>query len=273
MKIARDQVLARPRLAQQQDGARVMGGGGGQVGLVKLLAQARHLLAVPDQLRRAVRTVALQPLPLLLQLAVALLAGEEQPEGVAQGGRVALQEGKVVGRVAQRARPRLEIEDGQGRLRPGIGDRRAEHGVGPSLQGARLARALPLELRVLDELRLAGLHRLANARGADALHLLPAEAGLHLLELEPAGADALQLQRIGRADAQQQRLLRPERARDVLERLRERGRGIASRAQDLEGARESLQEVVTARGRRRARLGRSDVGHAGQSRPRFADFQ
>ena len=110
------------------------GGRGRDVALVQLGPQPAHLLAVADDLGRAPAAVALQAPPVVLQLAVALLAGEEEAEGVAERGGVAAQEGHVAFRVAAGAGRGLEVEHGQHRARPGVADRGAEHGVRPPAQ-------------------------------------------------------------------------------------------------------------------------------------------
>ena len=265
MKIAGDQVLAGAGVAEDQDRARAARGGRGQVGLVELGAQAPDLLAVADDLRRVAAALALQARPVLLQLAVALLARQEEPERVAERRRVPAQERDVGGRVAGGARPRLEVEDRERRARPGIGHGRAQHGVRPAGERARLGRVAAVELRVLDELRLHRLDRAADARRADAGDALPGQARLHLAEREAARADALELERLRVLHAQQERLLGAERARRVRERLGERGGGVARGAEDLERARERAQQVLAPLGRRVEDAFGFAFGHRGAS--------
>jgi len=70
----------------------------------------------------------------------------------------------------------------------------------------------------------------------------------HRLTSEAGRVNPLELERVAGPDPQQQRLLRPEGPARVRERLGQRGGGIARGPQDLQRARERLQQVMAARG-------------------------
>ena len=79
VEIARQEVLARAGVPEDQDGAGVRDGRARQVALVQLGAQPRRLLGLADDLRR----------PVLLQprdgLSMAPLAAQIEAEGMAEG--------------------------------------------------------------------------------------------------------------------------------------------------------------------------------------------
>src|SRR4029078_7656124 len=93
MKIPRQEVLARPRRPQDQDGPGVLDGGAGQIALVQLRPEPGRLLGLADDLGCALLLEALAARP------GAALAAQEEAEGVAESRGIRAQEGKVRGRV------------------------------------------------------------------------------------------------------------------------------------------------------------------------------
>ena len=126
VQVLGDLVLADPGRPEDQYRRGILQGCLRKVRRVEQLAEAPDRLAVPHDFRCIGAAAAL---PLLFELAVTALRRQVVAERVSQGGGVTLHERQVGRAVGVDQGNRLKVDDREGRARPGIKYRSAEHGM------------------------------------------------------------------------------------------------------------------------------------------------